>query len=126
MLFDNRTPTTPRIISGDGQSGIVDVALAQPFVVEVRDENGAVFEGVPVVFTVTTGGGTVSPEIVTTDADGRAESLLRLGSDPGSNTLTVSVEGISQMAVFSAEGTAPPEPTAPSIVSGDNQSGFHW
>ena len=124
VRFDNRTLTTPRIISGDAQNGTVGTALAQPFVVEVRDENGAVFEGVPVMFTVTAGGGTVAPEIATTDADGRAESLLTLGSGPGTNTVEVSIERIVQTVVFSAEGTAPPEPTAPSIVSGDNQTGF--
>ena len=102
VLFDNRTPTTPRIISGDAQRNIVDVALAQPFVVEVRDENSAVFEGVPVVFTVTAGGGTVQPEIATTNADGLAQSTLTLGSDPGTNTVEVSVEGITETATFNA------------------------
>ena len=103
VRFDSRTPTTPRIISGDAQSDTVDVTLAQPFVVEVRDENGAVFEGVPVVFTITAGGGTIEPAIATTDADGRAESRLRLGSDPGTNTVEVSIEGITETVVFSAE-----------------------
>ena len=102
VRFDSRTPTTPRIISGDAQSDTVDVALAQPFVVEVRDENGAVFEGVPVVFTVTAGGGTVEPEIATTDANGLAQSTLTLGSDPSTNTVTVSVEGIAETATFNA------------------------
>ena len=125
VKFDSRTPTTLEIISGDAQSDTVDVTLAQPFVVEVRDENGAVFEGVPVVFTITAGGGTVAPELATTDADGRTESRLRLGSDPGTNTVEVSVEGIAQTAVFSAEASLPPPmPTAPSIVSGDNQNGL--
>ena len=124
VRFDSRTPTTPRIISGDAQSDTVDVALAQPFVVEVRDENGAVFEGVPVMFTITAGGGTVQPEVAMTDADGLAQSTLTLGSDPGTNTVEASVEGISQMVVFSAEATPPPPmPTVLSIVSGDNQSG---
>ena len=102
VLFDNRTPTTPRIISGDNQNGIVGVAFTQPFVVEVRDENGAVFEGVPVMFTITAGGGTIQPELAMTDADGRAESWLTLGSDPGTNTVTVSVEGIAETATFNA------------------------
>ncbi len=124
VRFDSRTPTTLSKISGNNQNGTVGVALAQPFVIEVRDENGSVFEGVPVVFSVTAGGGTVQPELATTDADGRAESLLTLGSGPGTNTVEVSIERIVQTVVFSAEGTAPPEPTAPSIVSGDNQTGF--
>ena len=102
VRFDSRTPTTPRIISGDAQSDTVDMALAQPFVVEVRDENGAVFEGVPVTFTVTAGGGTIQPEVAMTNADGLAQSTLTLGSDPGTNTVTVSVEGIAETATFNA------------------------
>ena len=125
VSFDNRTPTAPEIISGDAQSDTVGVALAQPFVVEVRDENGEVFEGVPVTFTVTAGGGTIQPAIAMTDADGLAQSTLTLGNDPGTNTVEVSVEGISQMAVFNAEATLPPPmPTTLSIVSGDNQNGL--
>ena len=102
VFFDSRTPTTPRIISGDDQNGTVGVALVLPFVVEVRDENSAVFEGVPGVFTVTAGGGTVQPEIATTNADGLAQSTLTLGSDPGTNTVEVSVEGITETATFNA------------------------
>ena len=125
VLFDNRTPTTPRMISGDGQSGRIGEVLTQPFVVEVRDQNGEVFEGVPVTFSVTAGGGTVAPEIAKTDANGRAESTLTLGSVPGTNSVEASVEGISQTGVFSAEASLPPpEPTDLSIVSGDNQNGL--
>ena len=60
----------------------------KPFVVEVRDGNDLVFEGVPVVFTITAGGGIVQPEITTTDANGlAAKHTLTLGSDPGTNTV---------------------------------------
>ena len=102
VLFDPRTPMTPEIVSGNDQSSIVGMALAQPFVVEVSDENGLAFEGVPVTFTVTKGGGSLQSEITMTDADGRAESLLMLGSDPGTNTVEVSVEGITETATFNA------------------------
>ena len=102
VRFDSRTPTIPQIISGDAQNAITGMTLAQPFVVEVRDENGAVFEGVPVTFTVTAGGGINQPEIVMTDADGLAQSTLTLGSDPGTNTVEVNIEGITETAIFNA------------------------
>ena len=121
VLFDPRTPTTPRIISGDAQNGRTGTALAQPFVVEVWDENGLAFEGVPVMFTATEGGGSLHPEITMTDADGRAESLLMLGSAPGTNTVEAGVEGISQ--IFSAEAFLP-VPTTLEGISGDNQIGM--
>ena len=123
VRFDSRMLTTPRIISGDAQSDTVGVTLAQPFVVEVRDENGEAFEGVPVVFTVTAGGGTVQPKGATTNAEGRAASTLTLGSEPGTNTVELRVGGIPRQAVFSAEAN-PRVPTALSIVLGDNQSGL--
>ena len=98
--FDNRTPTLPLKISGDNQQGIFDAALDQPFVVEVQDGAGIPFEGVPVTFTVTAGGGTVHPETVLTDHNGRAESTLTLGSEATANTVYVSIEGVSESVTF--------------------------
>ena len=98
--FDNRTPTSPLKISGDDQQGVLGAKLNQPFVVEVQDGTSAPFEGVPVTFTVTAGGGTVHPETVLTDANGRVESTLTLGSEATTNTAHVSVEGISESVTF--------------------------
>ena len=95
-------PTTLLSISGDNQEGVTGEVLANPFVVEVRDENGDPLEGVAVRFVVLTGGGSLSATTSTTDPNGRVESTLTLGSDPGANTVEVSVEGISQMVVFNA------------------------
>ena len=99
--------------------------LTDSFVVEVRDRNGSVFAGVPVTFVVTTGSGTLSTTRTTTNANGRAESTLTLGPNLGTNTVEVSVEGISQTALFRAEATPPlPIPTTLKYVSGNNQSGL--
>ena len=46
--FDNRVSTPPVKISGDTQSGNTETTLTQPFIVEVRDTNSVIFEGVPV------------------------------------------------------------------------------
>ena len=123
--FDNRTPAIPLKISGDNQEGTPSTILDQSFALDVQDQNGKAFAGVPVVFTVTEGGGVLSITSTVTDANGRAESTLTLGPNPGTNTVEVSVEGISQPVVFSAEAALPPPvPTTLSIVSGDNQSGL--
>ena len=125
VKFDNRTPAIPLKILGDNQEGAPSTILEQPFAVYVRDQNGKAFAGVPVVFTVTEGGGALSITSTVTDANGRAESTLTLGNAPGTNTVTVSVEGISQTVAFSAEAALPPPvPTTLSIVSGDNQNGL--
>ena len=104
--FDNRTPTTLLKIS----STITE--SDNVLIVEVRDGEGELFAGVPVTFTVTSGGGTLSTTSTTTDIDGRAESTLTLGAD-GENTVSASVEGISETVTFSdvpEEGVHIPDP----------------
>ena len=118
-------PTTLAAISGDNQNGLTGETLSNPFVVEVRDQYDDPMVGVPVTFALSTGGGSLSPETGITDANGRAESTLTLGSEPGTNTVKVSAEDISQTAVFSAEASLPPPmPTTLAAVSGDNQNGL--
>ena len=104
--FDNRVATAPVKISGDTQQGNTGATLTQPFVVEVRDGSSVAFTGVPVTFVVTAGGGTLSATNTTTDANGRAQSVLTLGNTAGTNTVTVSVQGISQTATFTATAAA--------------------
>ena len=93
-------PTTLAAISGDNQNGLTGEALLNPFVVEVRDQYDAAMEGVTVTFTLLTGGGSLSAETTTTDANGQAETTLTLGNEPGEYTLEVSVEGITQTVTF--------------------------
>ena len=103
--FDNRTPMTLVKVSGDNQQQLIDTALPNPFVVEVRDERDAAFAGVPVTFAVTAGDGTLSATNTTTDANGQAASTLTLGNSVGTNTVQVSAQGIAQSETFTAEAT---------------------
>ena len=113
-------------ISGDDQEGLPGKPLADPFVVQVLDEEGDPFEGAAVKFSVLLGGGSLSATTPTTGADGQAESILTLGMALGTNKVQVNVEGISQVLVFSAEATTTPSvPTVLSIISGDNQTGVN-
>ncbi len=120
--FDNRTPQRIRIISGDDQLALPGTALGEPLAVEVRDEKGVVFEGVPVTFTVTTGNGILRTASAATDSNGRAESTLTLGPNPGTNIVAVSVTGIQGERTFNAEGIATPKTLE--IISGNGQRGL--
>ena len=95
VKFDNRTPTTLLNISG------VINELDNLLILEVRDSNNLAFAGVPVTFTVTSGGGTLSVTSTTTDGKGRAQSTLTLGSDGDTNIVRANVEGISESMTFS-------------------------
>ena len=98
-------PHTLTKASGEGQEGTVGEPLAKPFVVSVKDQNGSAFAGAVVTFSVTAGGGTLSSTTATTDAKGRARSTLTLGGDPGTNTVTATVEGLEPIT-FTAIGQA--------------------
>ena len=105
-----RIPLAFWIISGDKQQGLPGEALAKPFVVEVRDRSGEPLPGVLVTFSVTAGGGTLSVTSATTESGGRAESILTLGPNPGTNTVEVGVTGIQERQSVSAIAELPPIP----------------
>ena len=111
-------PHALAIISGDGQQGAPGVELAQPLIVEVRDQYGDLLPDAEVTFTVTAGEGQLSGrfavEHATTAADGRAELLLSLGPQPGTNIVGVSLGG-REVVTFSAEGVG----TAVAELEGD-------
>ena len=107
-------------ISGYDQRGEAGAALAQPLVVEVRDQYGNPLPDATVTFTVTAGEGRLSVrftlENVTTGADGRAERTLTLGLNPGANAVEVSV-GELATETFQAVGYG--EPITPPRMGGD-------
>ena len=122
VSFDNRTPQRIRIVSGNDQQGLPGAALKKPFVIEVQDEHGVAFEGVPVTFAVTAGGGALSITSTATNTNGRAESTLTLGPNPGINTVTVSVAGIPEGQTFNAVDIRVPKTLE--IISGNDQEGL--
>ena len=89
-------------VSGNNQRGVPGAVLGNPFVIEVRDENGSVLEGVSITFAVTAGGGTLSVTSTITDENGEAQSTLTLGTNLGMNTVKVSAAGIEQPVTFNA------------------------
>ena len=102
VSFDDRAHPALLKISGDNQHGIPSASLSQPFVIEVRDENGSALAGISVTFAVIGGGGTLSTTITRTDANGRAQSTLTLGANLRTNTVQVSADGIEVPVTFHA------------------------
>ena len=96
-------------ISGDKQQGTPGAALANPLVVEVKDQDGSVLEGVAVTFSVIAGDGTLSASADTTDANGRAQTTLTLGNSLETNLVAVTVGGIEQPVTFVIEAMAKPD-----------------
>ena len=82
------TADSLQVSSGNNQSGVVSTALSTPLTVQVRTATGAAVAGTSVAFSVTSGGGSVSPAVVATDAMGRAQASWTLGANTGLQTLT--------------------------------------
>ncbi len=102
-------PASVSVVSGDGQSASVGMAVVIAPSVRVRDVGGNALAGISVSFSVTAGGGSVTPtSAVTTDVDGIARLAgWVLGSAAGTNNLSAVVTGSSPIisTSFSAVGT---------------------
>ena len=110
-----RRPERVIIVEGEGQQGAAGSALAAPFVVSVRDQNGDPFPGIPVLFTVTDGGGAVSATAARADTSGNAATVLTLGTTPGMNTVVARAADLAP-AVFTAHAYGNPDVNGDGVV----------
>ena len=112
------------IVSGNGQIGPVSTELPQPLTVQVRDAGSNPVPSVAVAWVIRGGGGSVTPTMSTTDANGVATAAWTLGPAPGANTLSAVVSGIG-VAEFTATATggAPARLTILTQPSGTAVSG---
>lgn len=116
-------PLTIAAAGGDAQTGVVGIALAAPFTVLVTTAAGDPVPGVAVRWSVTAGGGTVSPESSFTDAQGHAAAALTLGTTAGAQAARAALAGaVGSPVTFTA--TAVPGPATQLVkYGGDGQSG---
>ncbi len=94
--------TSIALISGDAQT-IGLSTVSQPLVVEVRDAAGAPFtSGYPVTFAVTAGpaGAYVLPTATTSDAAGRAQTLVYSAAAAGTVSVSATATGLSGSPVL--------------------------
>jgi hypothetical protein len=111
------TPSTIEKIAGDGQVELVAQEVPNPLVVRVLDDAGVPLGGVSVAWTAQ-GGGSVSPETVSTDSDGIAATRRVLGPSAGDQITTAAVrdrQGLEVAFTTVAEAYQIPRiPTTPS------------
>ena len=98
-------PTALVLVSGNGQSGAVGTALAEPLVVRLEDDNGNGVGGKPITWLVATGGGSVNPMTATTSPNGLATTTWTLGPNTISNTLNAVFSGVPSVP-FTANAQA--------------------
>jgi DNA-binding beta-propeller fold protein YncE len=121
-IYDFSAAHSLAMTTGGGQSGVVGQPLPTPLCIEVTSAGSEPVEGVPVTFTVTSGGGHFAAtdstiQVVSTGADGRAQVIWTLGPDLGSQTVQAAAIGlVGSPIAFAATGLADPE-TLPLTVS---------
>ncbi len=99
-------PTHIAIVSGSGQTAVVNTQLAAPFVARVTDDAGNPVGGATVGWTAVNG--TIAAASVS-DATGRTSAVMTLGSRAGSASANATIAN-GQRVTFSA--TAQPGPVA--------------
>ncbi len=132
-----QTAHTLTKVSGDSQAGPASTQLAAPFVVSVLDQDGSPLPDIDATFSIAAGGGmlssttdanpcifTVSTSSITatTDTNGRATARLTLGSEPGTNTVEVTVSELEPVT-FTATAAEQAMPHRLTKVCGDGQEG---
>jgi hypothetical protein len=94
-------------VSGNAQNGVTDQPLAQPLVVIARDQYGNPKDGVDVAWSVTSGGGSISPGTSTTGTDGKASATWTPGSG-GVNSARAEAAGLAGSPISFGATIAPP------------------
>ena len=81
--------------AGDNQVAAAGAALPESLAVIVRDNAGAALPGALVTWSVTAGGGSVSPTTRTSDAGGIAKTRRTLGPNAGTQTARATVSSLT-------------------------------
>jgi hypothetical protein len=107
------------VVSGGGQSGHVNAALAQPLVVRATGAGGAAFPNATITWTVTSGSATLTPTSSQTDASGNASTTVTLGATAGAVVVSAATAGTTPVTfALTAVG-----PATLAVVSGSGQTG---
>lgn len=95
-------------LSGNAQSASRGATLPAAFSATVTDLSGNPISGASVTWNVAAGGGSLFGTTFLTNGSGIVTSTLTLGSSPGVNTVTATIQGTAFAATFTATGTTSP------------------
>ena len=112
------TPATLSVVQGTNQAVQGGKELPNAIVLRVLTSDGKPVEKVPIGFTVATGGGSVTPGSVLTDANGEARAKWVLGPTTPEQTLKAEVAGIDPITIAATAIV----PTDIIIAQGNNQT----
>src|SRR5439155_734808 len=110
------------LVSGNNQSDLVGLQLANPLVVKATDAAGRAVSGAQIDWTILSGGGWPGSATTTTGSAGTTQILYTLGSLAGPATIRAAL--LPSPALFRSftETALAAAASALTLVSGNNQS----
>ncbi|HEX8211346.1 MAG TPA: leishmanolysin-related zinc metalloendopeptidase [Longimicrobium sp.] len=117
-----QVPVRAESVGGNGQAGAVGVLLGSALQVRVVDRLGVGVAGVPVTFTVQTGGGTLASATSVTNAEGIATNSWTLGPAAGTHTLSVTFPGTTLAPVTFTAQAVGRVPGVLGVLAGGHQA----
>ena len=81
------------LVAGGEQQGFVGTKLPRPLSARLTND-GVGAQGRSIEFAVVSGPGSIEPTSATTDADGLASAIVRLGETPGTVSIRISATGL--------------------------------
>jgi minor extracellular serine protease Vpr len=125
-LVGDGVPDNLISIAGDGCDGTVDEQSTGGYIIlQIIDQYGVPVTGVPVTYSVTSGGGNLIPACITicgaandTDNYGQSAAAMHLGPNPGNNVYAATAGGLT--ASFTATAVAQPAILANGAVNAAN------
>jgi uncharacterized protein (TIGR03437 family) len=110
-ITNNVTINGISLVSGGGQTSLVNQAFLQPLIFNVIDTTGKNVSGAVVSFSINQGTGSLSAGQGTTDANGNVSVTVTAGVNTGTLIVTATVN------TFSATATLTVRPQGPAITS---------
>ena len=99
-------PSAIGIVTGNAQTAIAGAVVANPFVVEVLDQNADGMKNVTVNWTIISGGGSLSATASLTDSAGLTSSRYTAGPVASTASIRASVGGIPNPVLFTVTITS--------------------
>jgi hypothetical protein len=117
-----QVPVRAETVGGNGQAGAAGAMLGSALRVRVVDRLGVGVAGVPVTFTVQTGGGSLASATSVTDAEGIATNSWTLGPAAGIHTLSVTFPGTTLTPVTFTAQAVGRVPGVLGVLAGGHQA----
>ena len=115
------SPAQMTIVSGNNATGAPGAALP-PLQIMISDANQLPLQNVPVNFSITSGGGSLSARTVVTNAAGAASAVLTLPPGPGTVKVVAASGDIS--VTFTATAVLAPALLADSVMDAVTLNGY--